>query len=838
MVALLALPAATLGISGSALGVEPDGSGAPSLDARAGDPPVRPGPRTAAAQRELRGELGRLGVVRLDRRTGTPRVVARRDGFLTGRSGRGAAEVALRYVRRHARAFGLDADDLARVRPTFRRRFGAGIERVQFVQTFHDVPALEGGFAASVSADGRLLGLAGAPTPDLTGASTAPRLSAAEAGRAAVRATGRAGRVDGRPGLVLFEDPDGARLAWRVLVASSDGHYYDSVVDAASGRLLRRRDLLVHASGMAFRNYPGAAAGGTQQSVAFPTSGADPWLTTFDRLQGDNAVVYSDVDADLYTRTDASGEPTPQPALDDHVAPTSGGGTTSAAWSAAHTTQGAAGSGQECPPAGCSWNGFAPGFSWSVNRAQAATQLFYFTNVFHDHLRDDPGIGFDDSSGNFEEQASAGAASDPVHAQVDDGANLLSGFPDCNHVNNANISVLPDGRSPRIQMYLFTGACGDHGVHDVNSADDPFVVYHEYGHGLSGRLVTDSHGWWALDSDQAGAMGEAWSDWYAMDYLVEQGLETDTATHGNLPNTPYEGVPFRTQPLDCPVGTTAARCPGVGSGDPGGYTYGDFGEVIGYVQVHADGEIWAETLWDLRRRMLQAHPADGLFRTRAVVTDGMRLAPPEPSFLEMRDAILQAEAARGFGDSALVWEVFAARGMGACASTSGAMDGDPVEDFRTPASGCGGGGGAAVPQGEVAPAAPAAPSSPAPATNTPSGSPSTAKPSPPPVKITGGVVRVDRRGRFVYRLRTAPGSTGTLELRRSRGGAAKRRRVLLRRPFRARSNGRVTLALRLPRSLRALLRRHRRVHASLTVRATSRGLTSVGRRQLSLRLRG
>ena len=35
----------------------------------------------------------------------------------------------------------------------------------------------------------------------------------------------------------------------------------------------------------------------------------------------------------------------------------------------------------------------------------------------------------------------------------------------------------------------------------------------------------------------------------------------------------------------------------------GGYTYGDFPDVIGQPEVHASGEIWSQTLWDLRTRL-------------------------------------------------------------------------------------------------------------------------------------------------------------------------------------------------------------------------------------------
>ena len=78
-----------------------------------------------------------------------------------------------------------------------------------------------------------------------------------------------------------------------------------------------------------------------------------------------------------------------------------------------------------------------------------------------------------------------------------------------------------------MQMYLWHAP-------GASSPQDPFIptmgsdeadiVYHEYTHGLSNRLVIDADGNPALDSVQAGSMGEAWSDWYALDYLVNQGL--------------------------------------------------------------------------------------------------------------------------------------------------------------------------------------------------------------------------------------------------------------------------------------------------------------------------
>jgi hypothetical protein len=54
--------------------------------------------------------------------------------------------------------------------------------------------------------------------------------------------------------------------------------------------------------------------------------------------------------------------------------------------------------------------------------------------------------------------------------------------------------------------------------------------------------------------------------------------------------------------------------------------------------VHADGEIWAETLWDIRTAL---GPAVG----ESLITEGLRLSPPEPSFLDARNAITRRRRA-------------------------------------------------------------------------------------------------------------------------------------------------------------------------------------------------
>ena len=156
-------------------------------------------------------------------------------------------------------------------------------------------------------------------------------------------------------------------------------------------------------------------------------------------------------------------------------------------------------------------------------------------------------------------------------------------------------------------MFLFRNDNAGLDFADVNGGDDSGVVWHEYGHGLSNRLITNADGSGAVNSAHAGAMGEAWGDWYASDLQVRDGLKTDTAAAGEIDIGDYtelDNHALRSQAADCPVGASAAICPGTPTAGTGGYTLGDFGNIFfAGPEVHADGELWSETLWDLRQAL-------------------------------------------------------------------------------------------------------------------------------------------------------------------------------------------------------------------------------------------
>jgi hypothetical protein len=623
--------------------------------------------RVAAARVALARSLGRFGIVQSDRVTGTLRFVGRLDGYLTRPSARPARRVAMGYVRSNRVAFGLTAADLRTF--AFRQEYVdvAGTHHVSWIQRARGIPVFHNGLKASVAADGRLVNVSGSPVPGLRANAASPRLSAeaaVAAARAAAGATVAGPQASDDAHLVLFPMPRGARLAWRVVAWVAHDDLSMSVVDALTGAVLWRHSLTnddAVGTGVALDMYPGGDVpngGGDLLPRSFPVFDGSA-------LSGNNAHVYLDVN------DDSAADPR------DEVPAVSG-----TDWSYAPVFDTTTAE-QNCSDHFyCTWDRSVPR-DWRRNREWFAVQLFYFLNRFHDHLLTAP-IGFTEAAGNFQavNASGTGEGGDPVQGEAIDGADTANGRPDGGHVNNASMSTPPDGRSPTMQMYLQRKTPYWPGIPTGDSGTEAETVYHEFTHGLSNRLVTFPDGTSGLVAQQSASMGEGWSDWYAVDFTDAQGWFHDTPADGDAILFRYSAgdrLAFRTAAIDCPVDTTAPNCPGEDAlTGPGGYTYGDLGEIVGYPEIHADGEIWVQTLWEAREAL-------GSDVMTSIVTRAMELSPPAPSFLDMRNAILQADrVAFGGIHQEVLWSIFAERGMGYFASTEGGNDVHPVEDFATP----------------------------------------------------------------------------------------------------------------------------------------------------------
>jgi len=685
LVAITVLVFVAASTAAAAPGKERQRHGRANLDVRASRAVADRGAVLAAnpsaAVSALARSLGTQGIVSIDGLTGTPRVVGRLDGFLTGPSSASAAQVALDYVRAHADVFRLDVSSLQQTRETVSPN---GNRHVWWRQVADGIPVFGNGLKANVTRDGRLINIVGSPLATLSGAAAAPAVTAEQAlaqtrrdAGAAVVPLAATQRGDARKsttfssgetaGLTLFATVKGNRLGWDLLGQPDGDSLYRQVVDAQTGAILYRQSLVNNATGLFIRNYPGAPNGGTQVVVDLNEHG---WLPAGAKyLSGPNTHVYADVNANNVA--DQSEEINPSSFVRNQR---------DWLWPLLRFMPAVAG----CDVWVCTWDPFLPG-SWAKNQDQSGEQLFAAINTFHDHLEAPP-IGFDNDDGNFE-------GDDPVLGEALDGAKTFRNMPDGAHIDNANFGTPPDGFSPRMQMFLFHTPFAPSSFDPFLAADgsnSTEIVYHENGHGLSNRLVVDADGFSTLGGIQAGAMGEAWSDWYAMDFNNAQGLQPDVAGVADVRVGHYVSAGnnfIRFEPIDCKVGQTEG-CPGGvtdAEGNPisgtGGFTYGDYGKVFTGPEVHSDGEIWVQTLWDLRDE-IGSETAEG------IVTEAMRLSPFNPSFLEMRNAILQADLSMNAGDNEdTIWAVFAHRGMGFFA---GAIDGDdakPVEDFSLPPAG-------------------------------------------------------------------------------------------------------------------------------------------------------
>ncbi|MEZ0294155.1 MAG: hypothetical protein ACAH82_16580, partial [Solirubrobacteraceae bacterium] len=188
-------------------------------------------PQVERAQTQLRDSLGAHGLVEPDPDTGSPKLVARLNGFLTPASTSDPADIALAYVAQHRAAFGLQEADVAGFRETSRTSGEDGTTYLSWEQQTGGIPNVDGGLKAAVSDDGRLINVTGAPLGAPGGGTSTPAIGARRAFEAATPgaapappATAGSGADrqtrflrSGEASLVRFRDGDDDRLGWRVL---------------------------------------------------------------------------------------------------------------------------------------------------------------------------------------------------------------------------------------------------------------------------------------------------------------------------------------------------------------------------------------------------------------------------------------------------------------------------------------------------------------------------------------------------------------------------------------------------------------------------------------------
>jgi extracellular elastinolytic metalloproteinase len=281
----------------------------------------------------------------------------------------------------------------------------------------------------------------------------------------------------------------------------------------------------------------------------------------------------------------------------------------------------------------------------STNFTDAVTtNLFYWVNRTHDLFND---LGFNEAAGNYQAQnvTGAGISGDPMFAYSQFGSQALTGSA---ALNNAFFTTrtLGDGNQAQIAMYV--NSIGGIWADSSLAAD---TIIHEYTHGVTFRLIPTMN-----TGFQGAAMNEALSDFWAMEFLIPEGSPVD----GVYPRGEYSYRAFGTGLRNRPISTNLEINP---------LTYADLGRAAAAPQIHEDGVIWIQALWEVRANLIrQFGETEGRRRLRHIVLDGMKLSPPAPSMVDLRDAILLAERVDYKGESqSQIWEGFARRGLGVLA---------------------------------------------------------------------------------------------------------------------------------------------------------------------------
>jgi PKD repeat protein len=210
---------------------------------------------------------------------------------------------------------------------------------------------------------------------------------------------------------------------------------------------------------------------------------------------------------------------------------------------------------------------------------------------------------------------------------------------------------------------------------------DNGIIVHEYIHGLSNRLTGGANNSSCLFGEEQ--MGEGWSDYYAlmftMDLNVDDPVYRPMGTFAS--GEPTDGNGIRPVPYDTSFAVNA-------------FTYASVPNQ-GLTVPHGVGFVWCTMLWDMTWDLIDEYGYDpdlingtaGNNIALKLVTEGMKLQPCNPGFVDGRDAILLADELLYDGaNQCLIWEAFAKRGLGFSAdqgSPASRIDGTAAFDIPT-----------------------------------------------------------------------------------------------------------------------------------------------------------
>lgn len=221
---------------------------------------------------------------------------------------------------------------------------------------------------------------------------------------------------------------------------------------------------------------------------------------------------------------------------------------------------------------------------------------------------------------------------------------------------NSGATLKSEMASGTVNASLYDSSGG--GALIFDSDFDNGVIAHEYTHGISIRLTGGPNSSCLTGAEQ---MGEGWSDFLTLVMTHPDGAKAEDprGVGTYLRNQPTNGGGIRPYPYSVDRSVNPA-------------TY-DYIKNPQFTVPHGVGSVWCTMLWDLYWALVDEYGYDSdLYRGTGgnniaiqLVIEGLKLQGCGPGFVDGRDAILAADdLLYGGKNQRLIWEVFAARGLG------------------------------------------------------------------------------------------------------------------------------------------------------------------------------
>ncbi|KAF8271082.1 Fungalysin metallopeptidase-domain-containing protein [Lactarius quietus] len=280
-----------------------------------------------------------------------------------------------------------------------------------------------------------------------------------------------------------------------------------------------------------------------------------------------------------------------------------------------------------------------------TNTPGATVNAFYVVNLFHDFAYL---YGFTETTFNFQTNNfdKGGQGFDRTLVDVHEPSTGVTDFS-----NGADFAIYPDGQSPKMLLYIMAGFSPKR-----DSALQNDILVHECQHGANNRMTGGGTAACYQTAESSG-LDEGYADAMA-DCISQQGTNITDYVFGKQVGNSTKGLRnyvYSTSNTTNPLLYSSLKT---------------------MTNTYDMGSVWANTLHNVYAELVKALGWSSKALTDPTTTEGnvvffhllfdaLLLQACNPTFLQARDAWIQADANRyGSSHTCLLWQIFASKGFG------------------------------------------------------------------------------------------------------------------------------------------------------------------------------